>query len=120
AALLERERFLIEKTRFMKEASNRHRLNAELELGDIRRRLERLAFQGQPSGARPPDRARPEVRKDPIPRGAPLPRVTQVPAPEAKKKHQAPSRSQLVRLYDRLVAMCVVETTAATQNGIRS
>lgn len=43
AALLARERLLIEKIRFMGEAWHRHRLTIELELGDVRRRLEHLA-----------------------------------------------------------------------------
>jgi hypothetical protein len=120
AALLERERLLIERLRFISEASYRHRLKLELELGDIRGRLERLAFRTQRNGARSPDRTRPEFRKDPSGKGAPMPNVTRVSQPDAKKKQPAPPQSRLDRFYDRLVAMCVVETTAASYSGIRS
>jgi len=39
--------------------------------------------------------------------------------PSKKEKGAAP-QSRLNRFYDRLVAMCVVETTAAAQSGIDS
>jgi hypothetical protein len=119
AALVERERLLIESLRLIGEAPYRHRLKIESELGDIRRRLQRLASQAQRNGARLPDR-RPEVRKDPGGKGAPVPPVSRVPEPETKKRQQTPPRPPLCRLYDRLVAMCVVETTAASYSGMRS
>jgi hypothetical protein len=121
AALVERERLLIEKMRFMSEASSRHRLKIELELGDVRRRLERLASQTAPNGAPSPDRTRSEFRKGSLAKGAPMPTVCRVPPqPDNKKKKEASRRSSLGRFYDRLVAMCVVETTAAAQSGIHS
>jgi hypothetical protein len=120
AALFERERSLFEKLRFMSEASYRDRVNVESELSDIRRKLERLAVQTRRNGARSPDRNRPEYRKDSIAKGAALPNVTRVPPPDTKKKKEAPRRSRLGRLYDRLVSTCVVETTAATQSGMSS
>jgi hypothetical protein len=119
-ALLERERLLIEKIRFMGEAWYRHRLKVELELGDVRRKLERLASRTERNGARSPDRTRFELRKDSRAKGAPTPPVTRVPEPETKKRQQAPPRSPLGRFHDRLVAMCVVETTAASYSGMRS
>jgi hypothetical protein len=121
AALVERERLLIEKMRFMSEASYRHRLKIELELGDVRRRLERLASQTERNGARSPDRTHSEFRKDSRAKGAPMPTVCRVPPqPDNRKKQEASPRSPLGRLYDRLVAMCVVETTAASYSGMRS
>jgi hypothetical protein len=121
AALFERERLLIEKLRFMSEAAYRHRLKIELELGDIRRRLERLASQTGCKSAGFPDRTRSEFRKDSRARGAPMPAVSRVSqADTKKKKRQAPPRSRLGRFYDRLVAMCVVEATAASYSGLRS
>jgi hypothetical protein len=44
AALLDREELLIENVRCVSEASYRQREEIELELGDIRRELERLGF----------------------------------------------------------------------------
>src|SRR5262245_21989347 len=120
AALFERERLLFEKLRFMSEASPRDRIKLELELSDLRRKLNRLAFQTDRNGARGPDRTRPEYRKDPIAKGAALPRITRVPQPDTKKKEQARHRSPLGRLYDRVVAICVVETTAVRYSGVRS
>jgi hypothetical protein len=121
AALLARERLLIEKMRFMGEAWYRHRLKIELELGDVRRRLERLAPQTKRDGARPLDRTRSELRKDSPARGAPIPKVCRVPPqPDNRTKQEASPRSPLGHFYDRLVAMCVVETTAAAQSGIHS
>ena len=120
AALLARERLLIEKIRFMGEAWHRHRLTIELELGDVRRKLERLASPTRRNRERSPDRTRSEFRKDTPPKGAPTPPVSRVSLPETRKKQQALPRSPLVRLYDRLVAMCVVETTAASYSGMRS
>jgi hypothetical protein len=118
--LFERERLLIESLRFISEASHRHRLKIESELGDIRRKLQRLASQAQRNGARLPDRTRPEFRKHSSGNGAPMPNVTRVSPLEIKKKQQAAPQSRLRRLYDRLVAMCVVETTAASYSGMRS
>jgi hypothetical protein len=115
--LFERERLLTEKLRFM---SDRHRLKVELELVDTRRKLERLASQTGPNGARSPDRTRSELRKDSCAKGAPMPTVCRVPQPETKKKQQASPRSPLSRFYDRLIAMCIVETTAASYSGMRS
>jgi hypothetical protein len=121
AALFERERLLTEKLRFMSDSSYRHRLKIELELGDIRRKLERLASQTGRIDARSPDRTRSDFRKDSCAKGAPMPSVFRVPPrPETKMKQHAPPRSRLVRFYDRLVAMCVVETTAASYSGMRS
>ena len=120
AALFERERLLTEKLRFMSEASNRHRLKVELELGDTRRKLERLASQTGRIDARSPDRTRSEFRKDSCAKGAPMPSVIRVPQPDTKMKQHASPRSRLGRFYDRLVAMCVVETTAASYSGMRS
>ena len=120
AALFERERLLTEKLRFMSEASYRHRLKIELELGDTRRKLERLASQTGRIGARSPDRTRSEFRKDSCAKGAPMPSVIRVPQPDTKMKQHASPRSRLGRFYDRLVAMCVVETTAASYSGMRS
>ena len=120
AALLAQERVLIEKIRFMGEAWNRHRVKIELELGDVRRKLERLASSTWRHGARSPERMRSETRKVAPPKGAPTPPVSRVSLPEARKKHQPTPRSSLVRLFDRLVAMCVVETTAASYSGMRS
>jgi hypothetical protein len=120
AALFERERLLTEKLRFMGEASYRHRLKIELELGDTRRKLERLASQTGGIDARSPDRTRSEFRKDSCAKGAPMPSVIRVPQPDIKMKQHASPRSRLGRFYDRLVAMCVVETTAASYSGMRS
>ena len=120
AALLEQERLLFEKIRFMGEASNRQRLKVELELGDVRRKLQRLAPQTGRNAARTPDRTRSEIRNDSPAKGAPVPTVCRVPEREPKKRQQGAPRSLLGRLYDRLVAMCVVETIAASYSGIRS
>ena len=121
AALFERERLLTEKLRFMGEPSYRHRLKIELELVDTRRKLERLASQTGRIDARSPDRTRSEFRKDSCAKGAPMPSVIRVPAePDTKMKQHASPRSRLGRFYDRLVAMCVVETTAASYSGMRS
>src|SRR5262245_60341611 len=117
AALLERERLLIE---ILSEASYRHRLKIELELGDIRRKLARLTSRTERNGARSPDRTRSEFHNDSRAKGAPVPPVTRVPEPDLKKKQQAPPRPPLGRIYDRLVAMCVVETTAASYSGMSS
>ena len=38
----------------------------------------------------------------------------------SRKNKEAAAQSRLNRLHDRLVAMCVVETTAAAQSGIHS
>ena len=38
----------------------------------------------------------------------------------SRKKKEAAAPSRLNRFHDRLVAMCVVETTAAAQSGIHS
>jgi hypothetical protein len=120
AALLARERLLIEQVRFVGEAWHRHRLKIELELSDVRRKLERLAAPTQRNGARSLDRTRSEFRKEALAKGAPTPPVCRVPPPETKKQPQRSPRSALGRLYDRLVAMCVVETTAASYSGLRS
>ncbi len=93
AALLARERLLIEKIRFMGETWHRHRLTIELELGDVRRKLERLASPTRLNGARSPDRTRSEFRKDAPPKGAPTPPVSRVPQPETRKKQQPSPRS---------------------------
>ena len=69
AALFERERLLTEKLRFMSEGSYRHRLKVELELGDTRRKLERLASQTERRGARSPDRTGPNSAKTLPPKG---------------------------------------------------
>jgi len=55
---LARERLLIEKIRFMGEAWHRHRLTIELELGDVRRKPERLASQTRRNGEPSPWRGR--------------------------------------------------------------
>jgi hypothetical protein len=120
AALFERERLLIERLQFISEASYRHRLKIESELGDIRRKLERLASQTGRNGAPSRDRTRSEFRKDALAKGAPVPPVSRVSEPDTKKKQQASPRSRLGRFYDRLIAMCVVEATAARQSGMRS
>ena len=121
AALVERERLLIESLRLIGEAPYRHRLKIESELGDIRRRLQRLASQAQRNGARSPERMLSELRKDSFAKGAPMPPVCRVPPqPDFRKKQEASPRSHLGRFYDRLVAMCVVETTAVSYSGMRS
>jgi hypothetical protein len=119
-ALLEQERLLIEKIRFLGDASNRYRLKVESELAVVRRRLERLASQIGRNDPRTPDRTRPELPKDSPAKGTPVPTVCRVPEREIKKKPQAPPRPLLGRFYDRLVSMCVVETTAVSYSGMRS
>jgi hypothetical protein len=88
AALFERERLLIESLRFFSEASYRRRLKIESELGDIRRKLQRLASQAQRNGARLPDRTHSEFRKDSSSKGAPMPNVTRVSPPGTKKRNR--------------------------------
>ena len=121
AALLERERLLSEKIRFLSETPSRNRLKVELELVDVRRKLERLASQAERNGARSPERMRSELRKDSLAKGAPMPPVCRVPPQsDFRKKQEASPRSPLGRFYDRLVAICVVETTAVSYSGLRS
>jgi len=120
AALLEQERLLFEKIRFIGEASNRERLKVELELGDVRRKLKRLPPQTGRNAARSPDRTRSETRNDSRAKGAPIPTVCRVPEPVTKKRQQGAPRSLLGRFHDRLVAMCVVETIAASYSGMPS
>jgi hypothetical protein len=120
AALLTRERLLVEEIRSIGEAWNRHRVEIESELGDVRRRLGRLASPTMRKGARAPHRARSEFRKDAPAKGAPTPPVSRVPQPEIRKKQETSPRSLRGRLYDRMLAVCVVETTAAAQSGMSS
>jgi hypothetical protein len=120
AALLERERLLVEKLRIMREASYRHRLKIESELGDLRRKLNRLTSQTQRNGPRSPDRANLKLRNEVVGKGAAWPSVTVVSQPDITKTHQAGPRSGLGRLYDRLVAKCVVEKTAVRYSGMSS